>query len=103
MVRDHSRNVHRCVALVMGVVFATATSTQVSAQSRTDWLSQSSVTETPAAAGRQQPVQALGGQLAVFLGHYGSVESAIFSPDGRQILTASDDKTYIPQIFKQDS
>ncbi len=77
----------------MGVVFATATSTPISAQPKTPTPSQSPTTENPATSGTRQPVEAFGGQLAVFLGHEGVVKSAEFSPDGRQILTTSVDKT----------
>jgi WD40 repeat protein len=80
-------------AIMMSAVFVTATSTPISAQPKTPTLSQLPTTETPSTSGNQQPVQALGGQLAIFVGHEGGVTSAVFSPDGRQILTASDDNT----------
>ncbi|NER93532.1 MAG: CHAT domain-containing protein [Symploca sp. SIO1B1] len=87
------RFAYRSLAFLMGVVFATATSTPISAQPRNSTLSQSPTTEAPSASGTRQSVQAFGGQLAVFLGHEDWVSSAQFSPDGRQILTASRDKT----------
>jgi WD40 repeat protein len=34
-----------------------------------------------------------GKHLATFLGHTNPVNSAVFSPDGRRVLTASEDKT----------
>ena len=77
----------------MGAVFAIAYSIPVSGQPMINRVSQSATTETPAASGDGQPVKAPGGQLAVFLGHEQSVTSAVFSPDGRQILTASYDET----------
>ncbi|MEG4532303.1 CHAT domain-containing protein [Microcoleus sp. D2_18a_D3] len=93
MLPDKYRKVHRCLPLVMGVVFATTYSIPISGQPRIATPSQSPATEKPNPSGTQQPVQAFGGQLAIFVGHENSINSAVFSPDGRHILTASADKT----------
>ena len=93
MLPDKYRKVHRCLPLVMGVVFTTTYSIPISGQPRIAPPSQSPTTEKPNPSGAQQPVQAFGGQIAMFLGHEEMVKSAVFSPDGRQILTASADKT----------
>ena len=92
MLPDKYRKVHRCLPLVMGVVFATTYSIPISGQPRIPTPSQSPTTEKPNPSGTQPAVQAFGGQIAMFLGHEGSLSSGVFSPDGRQILTASDDK-----------
>ncbi|MEG4249975.1 CHAT domain-containing protein [Microcoleus sp. Pol10D4] len=93
MLPDKYRKVHRCLPLVMGVVFATTYSIPISGQPRIPTPSQSPTTENPSASGTQQPVQAFGGQVAMFVGHKGRVISAVFSPDGPQILTASPGQT----------
>ncbi|MBD1828107.1 CHAT domain-containing protein [Microcoleus vaginatus GB1-A2] len=93
MLPDKYQKVHRCLPLVMGVVFATTYSIPISGQPRIPTLSQSPTTEKPNPSGTQQPVQAFGGQIAMFLGHEDRLTSAVFSPDGRKILTASTDKT----------
>ncbi|MEP6518287.1 CHAT domain-containing protein [Microcoleus vaginatus] len=93
MLPEKYRKVHRCLPLVMGVVFATTYSIPISGQPRIPPPSQSPATENLGASGMQQPVQAFGGQIAMFLGHEEMVRSAVFSPDGRQILTASRDQT----------
>src|SRR6476661_667887 len=93
MLPDKYRKVHRCLPLVMGVVFATTYSIPISGQPRIPTPSQSPTTEKPNPSGTQPAVQAFGGQIAMFLGHEGSLSSGVFSPDGRQILTASEDKT----------
>src|SRR6476469_9263188 len=92
MLPDKYRKVHRCLPLVMGVVFATTYSIPISGQPRIPTPSQSPTTEKPNPSGTQPAVQAFGGQIAMFLGHEGSLSSGVFSPDGRQILTASKDK-----------
>ncbi|MEG4491205.1 CHAT domain-containing protein [Microcoleus sp. D3_18_C4] len=92
MLPDKYRKVHRCLPLVMGVVFATTYSIPISGQPRIPTPSQSPTTEKPNPSGTQPAVQAFGGQIAMFLGHEGSLSSGVFSPDGRQILTASADK-----------
>ncbi|MEG3919575.1 CHAT domain-containing protein [Microcoleus sp. T3_A4] len=93
MLPDKYRKVHRCLPLVMGVVFATTYSIPISGQPRTTRVSQSSTTENLNPSGIKQPVQAFAGQLAVFLGHEADLTSAVFSPDGSKILTASEDET----------
>ncbi|MEG4417236.1 CHAT domain-containing protein [Microcoleus sp. LAD1_D5] len=93
MLPDKYRKVHRCLPLVMGVVFATTYSIPISGQPRIPTPSQSPTTENLGASGTQQPVQAFGGQVAMFVGDKGRVISAVFSPDGPQILTASGDRT----------
>ncbi|MEG4939690.1 CHAT domain-containing protein [Microcoleus sp. F4-D5] len=91
MLPDKYRKVHRCLPLVMGVVFATAYSIPIGGQPKIAPPSQSPATEKPNPSGTQQPVQAFAGQLAVFLGHKEIITSVVFSPDGQQILTASGD------------
>ncbi|MEP0840140.1 CHAT domain-containing protein [Coleofasciculus sp. FACHB-64] len=93
MLSDKSRKAHRSLTILMGVVFATAYSIPINAQPRTPIPSQSPTIENSKSLGTRQPVQAFGGQLAVFVGHESYVHSAVFSPDGRQILTVSGDKT----------
>ena len=92
MLPDKYRKVPRCLPLVMGVVFATTYSIPISGQPRIPTPSQSPTTEKPNPSGTQPAVQAFGGQIAMFLGHEGRLSSGVFSPDGRQILTASADK-----------
>lgn len=82
----------RYLALLMSVVFATTTS-PIHAQPRTPKLSQSPTNVTPNPSRVQQPVQAFGRPLAVFVGHKNNINSIKFSPDGSYILTASDDHT----------
>jgi WD40 repeat protein/CHAT domain-containing protein len=80
-------------AIMMSAVFITATNTPINAQPQIPRLSQSPTTRSPDPSETQLPEQSFGGQLAVFVGHEGGVNSAVFSPDGNQILTASGDKT----------
>jgi len=93
MLPDKYRKVHRCLPLVMGVVFATTYSIPISGQPRIPTPSQSPTTEKPNPSRTQPALQTFGGQLAMFVGHEEKVTSAVFSPDGRQILTASADQT----------
>jgi WD40 repeat protein/CHAT domain-containing protein len=93
MILDNFRKGHRGFTFLMGVVFATVASTPISAQPRISALSQTPATENSTNLGDQQPVQVLWGQIPVFLEHEDWARSAVFSPDGRQILTASHDKT----------
>ncbi|MEG5028202.1 CHAT domain-containing protein [Microcoleus sp. AT8-B1] len=93
MLPDKYRKVHRCLPLVIGVVFATTYSIPISGQPRIPTPSQSPTTENLNPSGIKQPVQAFAGQLAVFLGHEADLTSAVFSPDGSKILTASEDET----------
>ncbi len=93
MLLDKSEKVHRCITLLISVVFATAYSIPIRAQPITPIPSQPSTTENPNPSGTQQSVQAFAGQLAVFLGHQADLTSAVFSPDGSKILTASEDET----------
>jgi len=81
------------LAFVMSMVFATVTSPPIYAQSQVPHLSQSSPSATPSSLGTGQPNQAFGGQLAVFVGHQGTINRVRFSPDKNYILTASDDRT----------
>ncbi len=68
------------------MIFTTAYSIPISAQLKTPTPSQLARQENPIASRTRQPVQAFSGQFAVFLGHQDRLTSAIFSPDGRQIL-----------------
>ncbi|MBE8968549.1 hypothetical protein IQ277_20675 [Nostocales cyanobacterium LEGE 12452] len=83
----------RCLAFVMSVVFTTAASPPIYAQPQIPLLSQLSTAVTPTPSGMGQPKQVFGGQLVVFVGHKGNINSVKFSPDGTHILTASDDNT----------
>ena len=83
----------RYLALVMSVVFVTAASPPIKAQPLIPLLSQSSTPATPSPSEAEPSRQAFGGQLSVFVGHEKGVNSAVFSPDGTRILTASGDKT----------
>ena len=82
----------RYLALVTSVVFVTAASTPILAQPRNSTTPQSR-TENPSPLQDRQLAQALGEQLAVFVGHEGSINSVKFSPDGDLVLTTSDDRT----------
>lgn len=93
MFLDKFRKGDRCLALLMGVVFASVTITPISAQPNTFTLSQSSTPATPSPLKVQPSRQVFAGQLAVFLGHEDGIQDAVFSPDGSQALTASQDKT----------
>jgi len=92
-----SRVARRWLALAMNAVisavFVIAASTPIKAQTEIPLLSQSPPTSTPSPSEVQSSRQAFDGQQAVFFGHEDSVNSAVFSPDGTQILTASNDKT----------
>ncbi|MBD2043697.1 CHAT domain-containing protein [Microcoleus sp. FACHB-672] len=77
----------------MGVVFATTYSIPINAQPNNPTLAQPPATESRTTGRTKEPVEAFAGQLAVFLGHEADLTSAVFSPDGKQILTASEDKT----------
>jgi WD40 repeat protein/CHAT domain-containing protein len=87
-----SHPVHRSLSFLVGIVFATATTTPVNAQPALRTVAQMPATESTT-TGNKESVQAFAGQLAIFLGHEGSINSALFSPDGQKILSAGDDGT----------
>jgi len=88
---DNSRKVDRYFALLMGMVFATTYSIPISAQTQIPKASESAAKENSVT--RTPHLQAFSGQLAIFLGHQKRLTSVSFSPDGKQILTASADRT----------
>jgi WD40 repeat protein/CHAT domain-containing protein/predicted negative regulator of RcsB-dependent stress response len=93
MIPDKSRKGDRTFSFFMGLLFASTTPIPIIAQPTAIVMAQVSAPENTPNAGDTQPVQALGGQLAVFVGHEDDINSVKFSPDGNHILTASDDKT----------
>ncbi len=91
--KSHFRKVHRSLTFLMGVLFATATHIPIIAQPSAMVMGQIPAPEKPTDVEDRQPTQAFDGVLAVFVGHKYSITSAVFSPDGRHILTASSDGT----------
>ena len=82
-----------CLTIIMSLGFATATTPPTYAQPQTLSFSQSQTRAASNSSGKSQVKQAFAGKLATFLGHEGGTQDAVFSPDGQQILTASQDKT----------
>ncbi|OUC12059.1 MAG: hypothetical protein B0A82_24490 [Alkalinema sp. CACIAM 70d] len=93
MVPSKFRKSKPYLALAVSVVFATTTTPPISAQTQTPPSSQSPAPTTPKPSGTRHPKQAFGGQVAVFLGHETWAATAVFSPNGRQVLTTSNDST----------
>lgn len=93
MVPNKFRKGDRCLAVLMSVVFSTATNPPISAQPATSSPSQSPTTANSNPSDTPQTMPTLGGQLAVLVGHKGDINYVKFSPDGSYILTASNDQT----------
>ncbi|NET74466.1 MAG: hypothetical protein F6K62_27265 [Sphaerospermopsis sp. SIO1G2] len=88
MLLDNSRKVNRSFALIMSMIFATTYSIPISAQIPVPTKSESQKTENSVTK-KPQPVEAFSGQLAMFVEHKNGLPHVSFSPDGKQILTAS--------------
>lgn len=84
---------YRYLVLLLSAVFITIMSTPTNAQTILSATNQHLSTEQLLPLQSQRFAQTLGGQLAVFIGHQRSISSVQFNPDGRYVVTASDDRT----------